>query len=100
MELLDYVIAVVVIVLVGWHVYTASQFRSSILKNDPGVWVELGSPNPLAFWWWDLKRFKVNYSKLIEKDRAIEVALINYERSWTIGLPTVLCANLIYDFVK
>lgn len=100
MEYLDSVVAVIVIILVGLHVYTAFQFRTVIVKNKPEVWANLGSPNPLAFWWWDLKKFRSNYSNLINHDKAIEIALINYERSWIIGLPAILCVNLIYDLMK
>ena len=51
--------------LFGWHVYSAYGFRGAMEKDGKELWQSLGNPNPLAFFWWDIKRFRQNHGTFL-----------------------------------
>ncbi len=76
--------------LLGRHIYCAYRLESSMKSEGISLWRALGSPKPIAFFYSDLKRFKLKNKELIDSNAVIRRSVVRFERSWKYGMPMIL----------
>ncbi len=76
--------------LLGRHVYCAYRLESSMKREDMELWQAQGRPKPIAFFYSDLKRFKLKNMEFIDGNAAVRRSVARYERSWKYGMPMIL----------
>ena len=100
MEIIEAILSLTGFVIVGRHLYSAYGFRSAMQKEDDDTWKKLGSPNPLAFFWWDLKRFKTNHEGLLNSNATVQQSFKRFHDSWKYGMPALLAVVVINEVAK
>ncbi len=76
--------------LIAMHLYCAFKFGLTMKYEVGESWNPRGNPEPIAFFYSDLKRFKSSNKELIDSNAVVRRSVTRFERSWKYGMPMVL----------